>query len=134
MKNGATWIAFLLMCFAVVGLTGLFGTYAPQIPLERALARSAVLDQALLAGQAPDATARLEALRPALGASADLIVSGPGDIIERVTAARAVMLSEQRREARSVTRRTRIMVGTITLLGGMFGAGVMLFAVKQSHR
>lgn len=134
MKNGATWTAFLVMCFAVVGLTGLFGTYGPQVPLEIALARSAMLDRALVAGQAPDGAARLEAMRQELGRSADAVLSGPGTVPERVAAARATMLSEQAREARSVTRRTRLMIGMMTALGGAFGAGLLMFAVKQSRR
>jgi len=39
--------AFVAMAFAVVGLTGVFATFAAPLPLERALAREAALDEAL---------------------------------------------------------------------------------------
>ena len=132
MRDRATFVAFLMMCFAVVGLTGLFASYGPLIPLERALARSAVLDQALLAGRGPDAAAQLEAMRPALGFSADAVLQGPGDIVDRVMAARAVVLSEEAREGASVAYRTRLMLGIVTVLAALFGAGVMAMALRQA--
>lgn len=133
MKNAPTWSAFLLMCFLVVGIAGQFGTFAPLVPFQAALERSAVLDRALLAGQAPDGPAQLEAMRRALGRSADAVLSGSGTITERVAAARATMISEQIREANSVARRTRIMVLTISTIGALLGVGVLLFALKQAR-
>ena len=133
MKNAPTWSAFLLMCFLVVGIAGQFGTFAPLVPFQAALERSAVLDQALLAGQAPDGPAQLEAMRRTLGRSADAVLSGSGTLTERVAAARATMISEQIREANSVARRTRIMVLTISTIGALLGVGVLLFALKQSR-
>lgn len=130
MNDRATWIAFLLMCFALVGLTGLFATYATTIPWERALIRTGALDQALAAARAPDADARLSALRPTLGADADAVLSGPGDLWDRVAAQRRVVLDEQGREARSVTHRIRIMVGTVTVLAAVVGAGILALASR----
>ncbi len=132
MRQNLSWVAFLLMCFAVVGLTGLFASYGPLIPLERGVARNAVLDQALAEGRGPDGAARLEALRDPLGSLAGIVLV-PGDIVDRVLAARAVVRSEETREAASVAYRVRLMLGIVTLLGGLFGAGVMLFALKQSR-
>jgi hypothetical protein len=131
MNDRATWTAFLLMCFALVGLTGLFASYATSIPLERALIRTGVLDQVLAADRAPDAAARLDALRPALGPDADAVLSGPGELWDRVAAQRRVVLDEQGREARSVTHRVRIMVGTVTLLAALVGAGIMALASRR---
>ena len=133
MKNAPAWSAFLLMCFLVVGIAGQFGTFAPLVPYQAALARSAVLDEALLAGAGPDGAAKLEAMRPTLGRSADAVLSGPGTLTQRVAAARATMLSEQTREANSVARRTRITVLTISVLGALLGVGVLLFALKQQR-
>lgn len=133
MKNSAVWAAFLAMCFFVVGIAGQFGTFAPLVPYQAALQRSAVLDQALVAGQGPDGAARLEAMRRTLGRSAAAVLDGPGTVTERVAAARATMLDEQTREANSVARRTRIMVLTISLMGTALGVGVLLFALKQSQ-
>ena len=132
MNDRATWIAFLLMCFALVGLTGLFATYATTVPWERALIRTGVLDQVLAAARAPDADARLAALRPALGPAADAVLSGPGELWDRVAAERRVVLDEQGREARSVAHRVRIMVGTVTLLSALVGAGIMALASRRA--
>ena len=131
MNDRASWTAFLLMCFALVGLTGLFATYATTIPWERALIRTGLLDQVLAAARAPDADARLSALRPALGADADVVLSGPGDLWDRVAAKRLVVLDEQEREARSVTHRVRVMVGTVTVLAALVGAGILALASRR---
>jgi hypothetical protein len=132
MNDRATWTAFLLMCFALVGLTGLFATYATTIPWERALIRTGVLDQVLAAARAPDAEARLATLRPALGPDADAVLSGPGDLWDRVAARRLVVLDEQGREARSVAHRIRIMVGIVTLMAALVGAGIMALASRRA--
>lgn len=132
MNDRATWTAFLLMCFALVGLTGLFATYATTIPLERALIRTGTLDQILAAARAPDAAARLAVLRPALGERADAVLSGPGELWDRVAAERAVVLDEQGREARSVAHRTRILVVIVTLMAGLVGAGIMALGQRRA--
>ena len=131
MNDRATWTAFLLMCFALVGLAGMFATYATTIPLERALIRTGTLDQVLDAARAPDAAARLAALRPALGERADTVLSGPGELWDRVAAERAVVLEEQGREARSVAHRTRILVIIVTLMAALVGAGIMALASRR---
>ncbi len=128
-SNRAAWTAFLLTCFAITGLTGLFASYATSLPLERALRLGAALDRALTTGQA----AELEALRPALGRSADQVISGPGDLASRVGAARAAMLSEQDREAHSVAHRVRIMLGVVTFMAGGLGAGILALAMKGAR-
>ena len=130
MRPDATWTAFLLMCFAIVGLTGLFATFATSIPLEHGMARLAVLDRVLAAARQPDAAAQLPALRPDLARSlgtieADTVLSGPGELFDRVSTARDIVLSETGRESRSVTYRTRVMVGIVTLMAALVGAGVM---------
>ena len=131
MSDRTTWTAFLLMCFAIVGLTGMFATYATSIPLERALIRTGTLDQVLAAVRGPDADARLAALRPALGEHADAVLSGPGDLWDRVAAERAVVLDEQGREARSVAHRTRIMVIIVTLMASLVGSGIMALGQRR---
>lgn len=37
--SDATWVGFLAACFVVLGLAGVFATYAVPLPYERALAR-----------------------------------------------------------------------------------------------
>ncbi len=132
MNDRATWTAFLLMCFAIVGLTGMFATYATTVPLERALIRTGTLDQVLAAARAPDASVRLEALRSALGERAGAVLSGPGDLWDRVAVERAVVLDEQGREARSVAHRTRIMVIIVTLMAALVGSGIMALAQRRT--
>ena len=132
MNDRATWTAFLLMCFALVGLTGMFATYATSIPLERALIRTGTLDAVLAAARAPDAAARLAALRPALGERADTVLSGPGELWDRVAAERATVLDEQGREARSVAHRTRILVTVVTVMAGLVGSGIMALGQRRS--
>lgn len=122
------WTAFLLMLFAVVGLCGLFASYANSIPLERALARSAALDQVL---DAPDAAAR-ERLRPVLDTLAASVLDGAGPLAVRVGAARKVVADEQEREAASIGYRTRLMLGVVTVIAGALGAGIMAIARRQS--
>ena len=130
MRDRATWTAFLIMCFVVTGLTGLFASYATSIPLERALRRSVLFDQVLQAAGLTDGAQRMEELRPALGSAADAVLSGPGELAARVAAARVQMLSEQEREARSVAWRVRIMVFVVTLLAAGLGAGILMLATK----
>ena len=132
MRQHLPWVAFLLMCFAVVGLTGLFASYGPLIPLERALVREDVLDRALVLGRAPGGAETLAGMRDELGTVADTVLA-PGDLTTNVLAARAIVRSEELREGASVAYRVRLMLFMITLLAGLFGAGVMLFALKQQR-
>lgn len=129
-KGAGAWTAFLAMAFAVVGLTGALGTFAAQIPLERALARDAVLDQALLAEHAP---AALEALRPALGESADAVLTGtPDSLPARVAAEREAVNRGFLAESRDVGMRLRIVIGVFTAVGALFGA-MVLSVVRRSR-
>ena len=130
MRDDWGWAAFLMMCFAVVGLTGLFASYGPQIPLERALVRLQVLDQV----EAARSPAALESLREPLGSLAESVLDGDGPAGQRIAAARVTVQSEAVREAASVAHRVRTMLLSVTVLGGLFGTGVTLFALKQTRR
>ncbi len=134
MRNRGVWTAFLLMCFLITGLVGLFASYATPIPLERALIRTGVLDQVLDAAQAPDAAAKLEALRPQLGDQAQLVLSGPGNLAARVATARAAILSEEAREENSIGFRSRLMIIVVTVLASGLGAGLLAMAVRGAQR
>ncbi len=124
-KNGAAWAGFLVMAFAVLGLVGAMGIYAAQIPFERALARSAALDQALVAAAAPNAAQRLADLAPALDDSAGHILHGPGDMATRVADERARVFAAFGREARDVGLRLRIVLAVFTAAGALFGVAVL---------
>lgn len=126
MRPNATWTAFLLMCFALVGLTGLFASYAVIIPPGRTLARLEVLDQVLAASRQPDAPTRLDALRPMLGpVVGPQVMDGPGDLFDRVASQRQVVLQEGERETNSVVYRIRVMVAVVTVMSAVVGSGIM---------
>jgi hypothetical protein len=124
-----TWAAFLAMTFVVVGLAGLFASYAAPLPLRRALARDAALDAALLAAHGPDPAAALAALRPRLAESADAILPPGldvgGDIDARITAERAAMRERLLLEADVVSERTRWLLGVVTVMAAAFGVAIL---------
>jgi len=129
-RNGATWTAFLVMAFAVVGLVGAFATYAAQIPFERALARSEALEQAVAISRQPDAHDRLQSLRDALGDSAGPILDGKapgggGDMQARANAERVRMLQAFGRESEDIGMRLRIVIAVFAAAAALFGAAVL---------
>lgn len=102
-RQGGVWAAFLAVCFAVVGLAGGFALYAAPVPLQRALAQGAALDQALLAGEAPATVVR----------------------------ERAAVREQAEREEAAVTARIRLMLAVVTVMAGLFGIGVMGLARRS---
>ncbi len=122
---------FLVMAFAIVGLVGLMATTIAPLPLERAVAREAVLDQALAAARAGDAAA-LEALRPRLDDSAAAVLPRPdgrvsaGEIEARIAAERVAMRARLLEDAAATSLRLRVMLGMVTLMAAAFGAVMML--------
>ena len=129
MRTFDTWTAFLLMLFGLVGLCGLFASYAPAIPLERAMARIAALDEVAGPG---DAARTDRCLRIALGSVAPMVLDGIGPMPERVTEARRVVVDEERREAASIGYRTRLMLGVVTAIAAFLGAGIMALSRKAT--
>lgn len=129
MQNRGAWVAFLLTCFLLTGLVGLFASYATSIPLERALYRISVLDQALDA-QEPDPAA----IGAVLGQSADEVLSGPGDLASRIARARTMVRAEAIEEARVVGARIRLLIGVVTVLAAGLGAGILLLASRPAQR
>ena len=125
------WTAFLLMLFAIVGLCGLFASYATSIPLERGMARGVLLDQVAADSVAADASVRLERLRPTLGALGGPVLDGPGPLTERIASARAVVQDEQQREESSLAFRTRLMLAVVTGLAAFLGAGILSIARRN---
>jgi hypothetical protein len=125
--NQGAWTGFLVVAFGVLGLLGAFGTYAAQLPFDRAMARNATLDQVLAAAGAPDPRAAEARLRPLLDDSADAVLSGPGTIESRVAAERARMLAELHGEAQIYGFRLRCYIAVATVMAAAFGALVMSF-------
>ncbi len=123
--DGATWIGFLVVAFAVVGLIGAFATFAAQIPFDRAMARSQAIDQAVVAARSPNPQAALEALRPELGDSADRLLSGGGDMAGRAAAERSRMLAELYDESKDYGLRLRLVIAAFTGAAALFGCMVL---------
>lgn len=121
---------FLAMCFAVVGFTGMLAAHVGRLPLERAVAREAVLDEVLARARAGD-QAGMAALKPLLGDSAGVLAAG--GIEAAVAAERVAMRARQMAEAESIATRLRVLLGLVTLLGGAFGVAMLLAASRQGR-
>jgi hypothetical protein len=130
--NRAAWTGFLIVAFGVLGLVGAFGTYAAQLPFDRAVARSATLDKVLATAHAANPEAAEAALSPLLGDSADHVLTGPGTLESRVEAERARMLTDLHNEAKIYGFRLRCYLAVITIMAAIFGALVMSFGRQQS--
>jgi hypothetical protein len=128
-KPVGTLVGFLICCFLVVGLSGLFAVFALPIPLERAASRDAVLDDVLLAADQPNA---LAALRPKLDTAADAVLTGPGTLTERVAKARVAMHAQMALEEGEFSRRMIWLIGMITLCAGGFGAMLLVLAARRT--
>ena len=128
-RNTGTWIAFLLVCFAVVGLMGLFASYAAPLPYERMMARDAVLDQALRTG---DDKPALEALREPLDDSAALVIDGTGPLATRVAAARTAAHEAMLHEADAIGSRIRLELAVVTVVAAAFGAAMLATAARSA--
>jgi hypothetical protein len=131
MQNpGGSWMAFLAMTFAVVGLAGLFASYAAPLPLQRALARDAALDAAAAAVRGPDPQAAIEALRPRLDDSAAALLPVGGDMPARIARERAAMRARFLAEADTTDLRLHWLIALITIMGGLFGIAIMRFSAR----
>ena len=112
-------MGFLAMSYVVVGLLGIFATFATPVPLERALAREAALDAALATNA--DTTA-LAALAPRLGESAVALKGATAaDLPTRIAAERHAMRSRFQAEAEGLAFRLRLLIVVITLTATVFG-------------
>lgn len=126
-------LGFLMMCFGVLGLTGLLAAHVAPLPLERALQREAVLDEALAAGRAGNAAA-LEALRVRLGDSAQAILPPGAEFEAKVAAERTAMRARRLAETEATATRLRWMLILVTLLAGGFGSAMMLAVIRSGAR
>ena len=127
-RNSATWMAFLAVTFAIVGLVGLFASYAAPIPLERAMARDATLDEALTLG---DSKPALEPLRDRLDDNAALVIDGTGPLADRVAAARKTMHAAFLTESDETGANLRLMVSVVTVVAALFGLAMLGAATRS---
>jgi hypothetical protein len=131
--DGAAWSGFLITAFAVVGLVGALSTYAAQIPFQRALARDAALDRAVATAGTPGSQAAQDALREALGDSADRVLGDPATVAARVAAERTRMLQSFGAESEDIGFRLRIVIAAFTAAAALFGVAI-LSVVRRAAR
>jgi hypothetical protein len=119
------WMMFAAIAVGIVGLTGVFATYAGPLPLQRAMAREAALDAALVAGDSADPRAALAALAPRLGDSAAALAGAPDGLPARVAKERLAMRARFGEEASGLAAQLRLLIVMITLMGAIFIAAVV---------
>jgi hypothetical protein len=130
-RNG-NLMAFLAMTFAILGLLGLFASIVAPIPLERALARDAALDEAAAAALGPSPQAAIEALRPRLAESADALLPVQPDLADRIARERSAMHARFLIEATNTASHLRIMIGIVTVICALFGAAILAIAARTT--
>jgi hypothetical protein len=125
------WIAFAAMAFIVAGLAGVFATYALPIPMERAFAVDAALDEALIAARGPDPDRAIAALASRLGESAAPLAQGTGSWEDRIQRERAAMRARFIAEEEATATRLRWLVVVVNLMGAMFVGAVVSIVSRR---
>jgi hypothetical protein len=125
--NRFTKMGFLAMCFAIVGLVGLFGTFATPVPLARAIARETALDDAQVAMHSANPQAALEALKDRLDDSAAAFTPLPANPDAAVAAERVAMRSRMMADSVAMAARMRLMIGIVTVMAAVFGSAIIGF-------
>lgn len=115
---------FLVMCFAIVGLVGVFATFATPLPLHRALLRDVTLDETLIALHGPQPQAALDALKPRLDDSAPAFTPLPANPDDAVAAERKAMRQRFIEESDATAYRMKLMIGIVTVMAAVFGAAI----------
>ena len=133
-KPDSTWFVFLVLTFAVVGMTGMFATFAAPIALQRAVLRDEALDAARAALSSSDPTAAIEALRPRLDDSAGALLPLGGDMEARIAAERVAMHARLLIDHEATTLRLRWLVGMVTMGSAAFGVALMAGASGSQKR
>ena len=129
-RLSGTALGFIAIAFAMVGLIGLFATFAAPLPLERAIVRERTLDAVLSAAQGPDPAAALEALRPVLDDSADAVLPAAGqppaaDLVRRVAQERTAMRLRLEQDSATLAVRLRWLVCIVTVMAGVFSVAIL---------
>lgn len=122
-KNGSgVWAGFLAMAFIIVGLCGLFATYAAQLPYRREAFAETRLDAAI---SATDPQARLDMLREALGDDGVGAFPVSGDTRQRIETARRILRRHFEEQAADIALRLRIVIVVFTGASALFGLMVV---------
>ena len=133
-KIDPTWFAFLAVAFAVIGLTGMFATFAAPIAYQRAWQREQVLNEAQAALAAPNAADLIAALRPRLDDSAAALLPVGGDMPARIAAERLAMRARFEIDAKATMTRLRWLVAVVSLGAAGFGAIIMGAAIRSIRK
>ncbi len=123
-NNRFAAMGFLAMCFGIVGLIGVFATFAAPLPLYRALMRDTTLDEALVALHSPNPQAGLDALKLRLDDSAAAFSPLPANPDAAVAAERRAMHQRFREDADAVAARMKLMIGIVTVMAAIFGGAI----------
>ena len=122
-KHGSgAWSGFLVMAFIILGLCGLFATYAAQLPYQREVFAESKLDAAR---DAPDAPALLDRLRETLGDDGAGAFPAGGDVGQRIETARHVLRRHFQDQAADIALRLRIVIAVFTGGSALFGLMVV---------
>ena len=123
-KSGnAAWGGFLVMAFVVLGLCGVFATYAAQLPYQRELFAEAKLDAAI---GAPDAQDRLDRLRDTLGEDGSgAFPSARVDMRDKLETTRRLLRLHFQQQAADIALRLRIVLTVFTGASALFGLVVV---------
>jgi hypothetical protein len=130
-RPSASLIAFLAMAFVVVGMAGIFATYAAPLPLARALHEEAMIDAALADGRGGEIDALAAALgkndeaRFGGGAATGHAIDQVADLPARAAALRAALRQTMTAEAEAAAWRLRFLIIVATAAGALFGAALM---------
>ena len=123
-NNSLAASGFLAMCFAIVGLVGVFATFAAPLPLYRAMLRDIALDEALVALHGPTPQAALDALKLRLDESAAAFTPLPANPDATVSTERRAMHARFHEEADATSYRMKLMIGIVTVMAAVFGAAI----------
>jgi len=121
-------IGFLLSCFLISGLAGVFASFSIPAPVVDELHQEAALE-AVLEAPTPAAQAQaITALSTKALVDADtaaLVSQGAAPLPQRVAAAQKHMRAEVVAEARASAYNVRLMVITLTVLSAAFGVAFL---------
>ncbi len=119
-------VGFLLCCFLLPGLIGVFASFSIPAPVVDEQHQQAALNAVLAAPNAAAQNAAIGNLPENVDAdTAAMVTDGKGDVTARVAAAAQNMRGEVVREARYEAYRIRLMVITFTVLGAIFGVALL---------
>lgn len=123
-NNSFAAAGFLVMCFAIVGLVGIFATFAAPLPFYHAMVRDSALDDALVALRGTNPQADIKALTPRLDESAKAFDPLPANAEQAVATERAAMRQRFREEADATAYRMKLMIVIVTVMAAVFGAAI----------